>query len=161
MAFGLICQWFVLTQCTLISQESKSSRRFLSLLVCFFCHIKWFFRYGFSFFSLVYQMEEKNSLQVVILQSNYTLNKTDHFFVTLMNLACHFYLYMHRLCFMHSHIHSLFYPGFFFCIIKYFIWFIFCFTCDYTHTFHVLIEKKTTTMIQNIEQQRAYSNKST
>lgn len=74
---------------------------------------------GFSgvvcpFFPLVYQMEVKNCLQVVVLQSYYTLNKTGHFFVTLMNLACHFYLYMHRLCFMRSHIHSLFYPGFFF-----------------------------------------------
>lgn len=144
MAFGLICQRFVLMQCTLISQESKSSRKFLSLLVVFLCQIKWFFRCGLSFFPLVYQMKEKNCLQVVVLQSYYTLNKTDHFFVTLMNLACHFYLYMHRLCFMRSHIHSFFYPGFFFA----FIWFIFCFTCDYTHTFHVLIEKNNPTIQQ-------------
>lgn len=61
MAFGLICQRFVLTQCTLISQESKSSRKFLSLLVLFLCQIKWFFRCGLSFFPLVYQMKEKKT----------------------------------------------------------------------------------------------------
>lgn len=144
MAFGLICQRFVLTQCTLISQESKSSRKFLSLLVVFLCQIKWFFRCGLSFFPLVYQMKEKQTASRSSFYNHITLwikqtTFLSHLWILLAIFICICIVFV--LC---ARTYTLFFiQDFFFCIIKYFIWFIFCFTCDYTHTFHVLFEKKT------------------
>lgn len=165
--------WFANDLCwRSVHLSVRSRNRHVSSWVCwcvFFCQIKWFFRCGLSFFPLVYQMEVKNCLQVVVLQSNHItlwIKQTtflSHLWILLAIFFCIRFVFV--LCartytlffiqdfFLHHQVFHLIHLLFYMRLHTY----ISCFDWKKKRNNN----NETTTMIQNIEQQRAYSNKST